>query len=56
MKRELQYRHLDMFDNEPPIPLPSNRKKLRDLVRALLSEIVVATPKTEEVCDDKDHA
>ena len=57
MKRELHYRHRDLFDdNEPSIPLPPNRKNLRDLVGALLSEIVTAAPKTEEVCDDKDHA
>jgi hypothetical protein len=57
MKRELQYRHRDLFDdNEPSIPLSPNRKNLRDLVGALLSEIVTAAEKTEEVCDDKDHA
>ncbi|MCP5091454.1 MAG: hypothetical protein GY949_11080 [Gammaproteobacteria bacterium] len=57
MKREPQYRHRDLFDDDAPaIPLTSNRKTLTDLVRVLLSEIVTVTAKTGEACDDKDHA
>jgi hypothetical protein len=58
MKRELQYRHRDLFDDTAPAipPLPSNRKTLTELVRALLSEVATATAKTGEVCDDEDHA
>ncbi len=57
MKREPQYRHRDLFDDDAPaIPLTSNRKTLTDLVRVLLSEIVTVTAKTGEAGDDKDHA
>ena len=58
MKRQLQYRHRDLFDDTAPAipPLLSNRKALTDLVRVLLNEIAAATAKTGEACDDEDHA
>ncbi|MBU1337419.1 MAG: hypothetical protein KJ944_17950 [Alphaproteobacteria bacterium] len=58
MKRVLQDRHRDLFDDAVPAipPLLSNRKDLTDLVRLLLNEIAPAMAKTGEACDDEDHA
>ncbi len=58
MKRQLQYRHRDLFDDATPTiaPLLSNRKALTDLVIVLLNETAAATAKTGEACDDEDHA
>ena len=56
MKRELQCRQRDLFDQVLPIPVLPDAEALQILVATLLGEIVTVTAKTREACDDKDHA